>query len=413
MECRNFLKVDPEYCTSLYFHNYNLDPFDDEEICIFAEALKQNIVLRKLNLAESALTPRQVSVLAEALKENKGLRYLNLWMNDISPEGILQVGKMLEINETLEKLTLGDNNMGVGIYDICDGLKKNKTIRKLRITNEMYNGSMSMIEKADVYASLLRENSTITLLDISYNDFFPNAICQLSEGLKVNSSVTTLFLCQRDDAPFNEEELLLNDEAAIALSEALKTNYTLTDLILDIDYSEEHHEFGEVLGDEGKDAFTNIFLEMDVNKHIIFEVKKFLTYKYCSLSLLCSTKSKNEETHVSKRRRRFTRSSDKEETKRHRHFCETIVLCISEFVCWDDLQFTEEKYKDNPGLILSLLADHGKCDEFLRFFSHSANSANGSMRLLSSYGISACESFNRKSSLMFTKLMQSKESASN
>ena len=114
--------------------------------------------------------------------------------------------------------------------------------------------------------------------------------------------------------------------------------------------------------------------------------------------------------HVGKRRRRFTRSSYKEETKRRRHFCERIVRCICEFVCWDDLQFTEEKYKDNPGLILSLMADHGKCDEFLPFISNSANSANGSMRLLSSSGISACESFLRKSSLLFTRLTQSKES---
>jgi len=78
---------------------------------VFAEALKTNRRLAKVNLFGNEMTCRTLTLLAQALKETIGsLVELNLGKNLFKDKGGAKLGEALRSNTSLSKLNLSDNN---------------------------------------------------------------------------------------------------------------------------------------------------------------------------------------------------------------------------------------------------------------------------------------------------------------
>merc|ERR1712070_698963 len=87
-----------------------------------------------------------------------------------------------------------------------------------------------------------------------------------------------------------------------------------------------------------------------------------------------------EESHfVGEKRKRISSSleanSDKGEKGRRQelHLSQEIIRHISEYIPWNSIQLTEQRYKLSPISVLSLLANSGKCNEVLYFFSRTTH----------------------------------------
>ena len=152
--------------------------------------------------------------------------------------------------------------------------------------------------------------------------------------------------------------------------------------------------------------------ELGKNLEIVTEVKAFLVYKYCCISLLPYDKpekqkeedqggEKKEDESQDQRRNEYQNHQDLDncnrqrlissssssssllsllsspptsssERKEQKQVCLSpdIVRLISEFLKWEDLHLTRENYKESPLSILALFTDLGQCsNEFSEFFS--------------------------------------------
>jgi hypothetical protein len=161
-----------------------------------------------------------------------------------------------------------------------------------------------------------------------------------------------------------------------------------------------------------KAALGIINKELGKNLEIVTEVKAFLVYKYCCISLLPYDKpekqkeedqggEKKEDESQDQRRNEYQNHQDLDncnrdmqmsssfssssllslsssspptsssKRKEQKQVCLSpdIVRLISEFLEWEDLHLTRENYKESPLSILALFTDLGQCsNEFSEFF---------------------------------------------
>ena len=84
-----------------------LDLWGNEDISEAVASLLSNLTsLKILNLAHTAIGPREATALAEMLRRNKTLQLLNVTGNSIGEEGTLKLATSLEHNKTLDKLRI-------------------------------------------------------------------------------------------------------------------------------------------------------------------------------------------------------------------------------------------------------------------------------------------------------------------
>ncbi|KAK3836741.1 MAG: hypothetical protein J3R72DRAFT_477125 [Linnemannia gamsii] len=138
----------------------------------------------------------------------------------LEKNGPKRLAEILKINSTLTALDLSYNSIGDnGTVALSEALKTNSTltILKLLVNSISNDGAVELSE-------VLKTNSTLSTLDISYNSIGDNGTVALSEALKANSTLTSLGLRSNT----------IRENGAVALSEAIKTNSTLTTLHLSL-----------------------------------------------------------------------------------------------------------------------------------------------------------------------------------
>ncbi|KAG0196550.1 hypothetical protein BGX28_009996, partial [Mortierella sp. GBA30] len=243
---------------------------EEKEVRRLAETLKTNSTLTTLDLSSNSIGENGAIALSEALKTNSTLTTLHLKRNSIGDNGAVALSEALNTNSTVTTLNLSYNSIGDnGAVALSETLKTNSTLTILDLRNNSIrdDGVVALSEA-------LKTNSTLTTLDLRKNSigdngcnkagsrlcgvygnvFFQakstvvrmmfvlfyigvlsaqpagpvlglyccNGAVALSEALKINSTVTTLNLSYNS----------IGDNGAVALSEALKTNSTLTTLDL-------------------------------------------------------------------------------------------------------------------------------------------------------------------------------------
>src|SRR3990167_6739282 len=158
-----------------------------------------------------------VESLVEELKKNRAIKELRLEYNVITDAGAKILAEFIKTNNTIIKLNLSHNSISeVGARDLLHALKYNHTLTNLNLSHN----SISTQAQAEV----LKANTAITTLDISYNLSSPMSVTQtLAEALGKNTTLRTLNLLSDRN---------ISDLEAQWLAQALKDNTTLETLEL-------------------------------------------------------------------------------------------------------------------------------------------------------------------------------------
>jgi Ran GTPase-activating protein (RanGAP) involved in mRNA processing and transport len=151
--------------------------------------LEHNTTLKVLDLSgNSSITARGVTFLANALKKNTTLTTLILSMTNVKQKACVALSSMLAVNETLTTLDVSCNNIGDrGVKALLEFIRKsNHSLTTLSIANNRITSA-----GANVLAETVRDNTTLTSIDISNNNFEVLRNITLMNALESNYSLTT------------------------------------------------------------------------------------------------------------------------------------------------------------------------------------------------------------------------------
>ena len=144
--------------------------------------------------------------LVEALRKNRTLQYLDISKAslpyDAGPETCKSLQLMFEENETLEDLDIsGDSahldvaRFGIGLNLALTGLKKNKSLKVLRIEHQKLG-----LQGANTLSSVLEDNTCLREIYCENNDINLQSFTVLVNGLQRNRSLLSLSCMDRDRA---------------------------------------------------------------------------------------------------------------------------------------------------------------------------------------------------------------------
>ena len=189
----------------------------DEGAIALAEALAVNKTITFLNLSKNNILRTGVQKLAEALEKNQSIKSLNLSINNIGPFGARKLALALKKNSTLSELNLKSTRIqSTGVKALTSALKVNKVIQKIDLS------SNNLVKVAEALYDALIVNTTLTSINLSWNQIRATGATALAEALKVNNTVKSLVLAYTKIGPVG----------ATALAEALKVNSSITTLDL-------------------------------------------------------------------------------------------------------------------------------------------------------------------------------------
>jgi Ran GTPase-activating protein (RanGAP) involved in mRNA processing and transport len=239
------------------------------------------IVVKELDLSGCQLGDAGCLQVAECLSKhyNRSIEILCLLSNEITDIGASALAEVLvnrapgetEICSKIWNLSLHNNKItSVGAKKIADALRVNRNITKLHLFGNLINlegiQAFATYLKEDKGASLkeldlgqnafadqdvdaaralgvaLKNNTTLTMLDLSMNELSAVAIGFLADGVRHSNTLQTLGMVKCG----------VDDEAMDYLADALSTNTTLQSLSLS----------DNVIGDEGA---TRLASALEVN----------------------------------------------------------------------------------------------------------------------------------------------------
>jgi len=205
---------------SIKYLSLHSSGIDDVGSKYLSEALINNGILETLMLESNHIGATGAKYFAESLKNNSTLTTIILRGNNIGDIGAKYLGEMLKVNHILQSLGLGDNEIGDdGFYYIFNGLEDNTTLKNLW----MSENRGTSITAGFLGEILANKKSNLTSIWANNNIFEDEGALEISEALKTNENLKTLTL---DLNSFTKIGL-------IAIAEALKYNYSLTNLWLD------------------------------------------------------------------------------------------------------------------------------------------------------------------------------------
>ncbi|KAF9917522.1 hypothetical protein BX616_000733 [Lobosporangium transversale] len=185
-----------------------------------AKILSKNRVIRHMNIGSNGLGVEGIIHIAEAVRFNRTLYSLSLDMNEMGPKGASAIATALISNRHLTHLYIPHNNIGdKGLADICESLKKNQYLISLDLElNNIGQGQSAVGLKA--LADVLKINTTLRELNLSYNLFSSDAVKELTAGMAMNSTLESVVFTN----------CCLSTDAAIYLSKVLSTPTGLQNL---------------------------------------------------------------------------------------------------------------------------------------------------------------------------------------
>eukprot|EP00933_Yihiella_yeosuensis_P016154 TRINITY_DN13902_c0_g1_i1.p1 TRINITY_DN13902_c0_g1~~TRINITY_DN13902_c0_g1_i1.p1 ORF type:complete len:458 (-),score=98.42 TRINITY_DN13902_c0_g1_i1:208-1581(-) len=155
-----------------------------------------------LSLAYASIGDEGCAAIARYMRENVMLRTMDLRGNNIRADGLVVLAHALRTSCNMTSLCLKWNNAGSherGVQAICDVLKGNTSMTHLDLRNNKVGA------EAGVHlAQMLRENSHLTHLDLSWNDLGVDGGKALLEGVQANH---TLIDCQLSGNRIAEDTL--------------------------------------------------------------------------------------------------------------------------------------------------------------------------------------------------------------
>ncbi|XP_047568041.1 protein phosphatase 1 regulatory subunit 37 isoform X3 [Lutra lutra] len=153
--------------------------------------LKFNSSLQILDLRNNHVLDSGLAYICEGLKEQKkGLETLVLWNNQLTHTGMAFLGVTLPHTHSLETLNLGHNPIGnEGVRNLKNGLISNRSVLRLGLTSTKLT-----CEGAVAVAEFIAESPRLLRLDLRENEIKTGGLMALSLALKVNHSLLRLDL---------------------------------------------------------------------------------------------------------------------------------------------------------------------------------------------------------------------------
>lgn len=154
-----------------------------------ARMLEHNTTLKVLDLSgNSSILAGGVTFLATALKKNTTLTTLILSESNVKQKACVALSSMLAVNKTLTTLDVSSNNIGDrGLKSLLEFIQnRNRGLTTLSIANNRITSA-----GANILAETVRENKTLTSIDIGYNNFEVLRHITLMNALESNYSLTT------------------------------------------------------------------------------------------------------------------------------------------------------------------------------------------------------------------------------
>lgn len=186
--------------TSLTYLDLSFNKMDDSSATIMDYLRDESCQLRTLLLNGADVDDNECGNLCRAIAHNRSLRTLGLAKN--------LIGKAELMNVVNPDLITGGEALG-------DMLKENKTLTKLDLS-----WNSVRLESAIALAESLETNQTLKILLLGYNSFGDMPSQVLGRALKLNKSLTELDL----------ESNAINPKAATVLANAISFNETLLKL---------------------------------------------------------------------------------------------------------------------------------------------------------------------------------------
>lgn len=142
--------------------------------------------------------------LVDALRRNTTLKYLDISKAslpyDAGPETCKALQLMFEDNQTLEELDISGEyahldvaRFGIGLNLALTGLKKNKSLRVLRVEHQKLG-----LQGANTLASVLEENTSLREIYCENNDINLQSFTVLVNGLQRNKTLLNIPSMDRD-----------------------------------------------------------------------------------------------------------------------------------------------------------------------------------------------------------------------
>lgn len=190
----------------------------------------------ELDLSNENLKDADMKKIISLLSKNTSLKQLTLSRNKIGNNGARILGEGLVKNKTLDTLEMNasipldkfrketrDLDVSSQCYKDIDVIiisylmKNNSSITKLNLSlNSISN------DGAEALANILKKNDTLTNLNLANNDIGDSGASFLGKSLEINNGIKTLNLGDND----------IRDEGIKAIATSLEKNTTLTQLLL-------------------------------------------------------------------------------------------------------------------------------------------------------------------------------------
>lgn len=150
----------------------------DDGIECFQEAMFLNRTLKSLSIGSNRITKHGAKMFAAVLYNNASLTSFDLSNNSIGADGMKCIGDLMYFTNTIVKMGLAhvdlfSHRSQLGFHAICDGIKANKSLTSLNLSNN----SISTYH-AETMSHVMSLNEHIVELDLSFNpihgDWFVN-----------------------------------------------------------------------------------------------------------------------------------------------------------------------------------------------------------------------------------------------
>lgn len=159
--------------------------FEDEDFEMMARALQEpQVALEELDLTWCPMSAQGIKMLAEGLSSNRRIKSLILARTSLDPSCGAPLGAMLRTNSVLQTLDLSYNfQFDEGYLQVFYALaEENKSLTKLSMTG-MSVGYVGLVH-------LLRNNSTLRVLDVQMFEAFADvSLLQIARALVGHKSL--------------------------------------------------------------------------------------------------------------------------------------------------------------------------------------------------------------------------------
>ena len=234
------------------FSNYQIG---DQQLRAYADGLRQlgdqGVSIRRLELANNALTDDGLVPLARALTACSRLEYVDLSENRIRSDGCEALGRLLRVHDPpsrINTLKLAKNNLGDGAGTVlCDAIADQLTVTTLDLSSNNLGG----LRFGEALRCLLENNSVLQRLELGWNGITSSIARKIVPALSDTLSLQYLGL----------QWNALGDVGGVALGYALRHNQTLQ--VLDVSHCN--------IGERGTMVLSDMLIENRVITSLVLD----------------------------------------------------------------------------------------------------------------------------------------------